>query len=166
MESVMADKLFCAQCGAHTDAACECGKEYIPKVELARRTVRDHPELSDRAIAERLSNILSPETISPETVRLARISLGKKYTSGPRTGRDGRTRRQPKYQEYRASSPFVLADRAHWAEVIANIMATVAQMPVEQRIKLIRMLAFKYQKELKNGKVEVEVAFDEFTTKH
>src|SRR5207247_10630416 len=43
--------LACSSRGATTDAACDCGVDYVPAGASAGTASGDHPEKSDRALA-------------------------------------------------------------------------------------------------------------------
>jgi hypothetical protein len=85
-------RLECTTCGAEATAACSC-TDPIYKLapgERAARAVAADPAMSDRAIAEQIG-------VGHRTVGRARQrSTGSDDpVEAPRTGRDGRTRRQP-----------------------------------------------------------------------
>ena len=84
-------RLACTACGAEANASCNCGKPYVPKLQRAADAVAEHPEKSNRAIAEEIG-------VDEKTVRQARASTADySAVDEPRTGRDGKTRRLPSY---------------------------------------------------------------------
>jgi hypothetical protein len=76
-------RLQCSACGAQADAACDCGVAYISAGEYAAKVAAEHPEMSNRAVAEVAG-------ISKDTVRRARQSGGANEPPETRTGRDGK----------------------------------------------------------------------------
>jgi len=77
-------RLECKQCGATTEAKCDCGVEYVlvrPK-EVAEKAIMENPEQSDRTIAEKIG-------VGKTTVLRARKTGGP---NGPpaRKGKDGK----------------------------------------------------------------------------
>jgi transposase-like protein len=83
--------LRCPSCGTTTDAPCSCGVgyEYVPPGKLAAQAIKDNPNLSDRAIAEKIG-------IDKDTVNRVRKSTGGNPPVAPRVGKDGKTRRMPR----------------------------------------------------------------------
>jgi hypothetical protein len=83
-------KLFCSECGAKAQAACNCGVHYLAAGVAAALAVAEHPEKSDRAIAK--------ETGIPRaTLQRARKSTGPNGPVEKRIGLDGKSRRLPHY---------------------------------------------------------------------
>lgn len=52
MRHSSAARLECSNCGATTDAACNCGVPYVTAGERAAKAVAANPEKSNRAIAD------------------------------------------------------------------------------------------------------------------
>jgi hypothetical protein len=83
-------RLACSACGAEANASCNCGKPYLPR-ERAAKAVAEHPEKSDRAIAEEIG-------VSHPTVAKARreAATGNDLpVEKSRIGKDGKTRKLP-----------------------------------------------------------------------
>jgi hypothetical protein len=77
----------CPKCGNN----CQCGVPYVPKTMRAAEAIKANPEKSNRAIAAEFG-------VGKETVREARNELaatGQLEADAPRTGLDGKTRKQP-----------------------------------------------------------------------
>jgi ParB family chromosome partitioning protein len=81
-------RLACTNCGAETNAACDCGVEYRPAAERAADALAEHPELSDRAIANDIG-------VSPTTVGKARKATVHSGQLEKRIGLDGKERANP-----------------------------------------------------------------------
>jgi hypothetical protein len=84
-------QLHCSACGAQAEAACDCGVGYMSASEFAAKAAAEHPEMSNRAIAEMTG-------VGKDTVRRARQSGGANEPPQTRTGRDGKqhpTERKP-----------------------------------------------------------------------
>jgi hypothetical protein len=82
-------QLRCTGCGAEANAACNCGKPYVPKLKRAAEAVAAHPEKSDRALAKEVG-------VSPTTMGKAREStVHTGQLDEPRIGLDNRERRMP-----------------------------------------------------------------------
>jgi hypothetical protein len=74
-------RLHCAKCGSQAEATCDCGVGYLSAGEFAAKAAAEHPEMSNRAIAEMTG-------VSEATLRRARgASFDAPET---RTGLDGR----------------------------------------------------------------------------
>lgn len=82
--------LACTGCGAFAQAACNCGVEYVPTGLRAAAAVAANPGKSDRAIADEIG-------VSNQTVKRARAksTVTNVTVDGKRTGKDGKTRRNP-----------------------------------------------------------------------
>ena len=61
-------RLECSECGAVADAACRCGKPYVPAGTRAAAAIAASPERSDRAIADEIG-------VGKDTVRRAANQL-------------------------------------------------------------------------------------------
>jgi hypothetical protein len=86
---VSIQRLQCSACGAEANAACNCGKPYVPASVKAAEAVKANPEKSDRAIAKEIG-------VDHKTVAKARSATGE-YSPVERTGLDGKTRKlQPR----------------------------------------------------------------------
>ncbi len=85
-------QLQCTLCGSETHATCNCGAIYRPKAfERAAEAIADHPEKSNRALAEQAG-------ISEATVRRARdATASETQLDEPRIGLDGKRRKLPSY---------------------------------------------------------------------
>jgi hypothetical protein len=81
-------RLECSNCGAATDAACNCGAPYVPALARAADAIEKSPEKSNRAIAAETG-------LGLETVRRARKTTDPDGSVGPRVGLDGKVRRLP-----------------------------------------------------------------------
>lgn len=114
-------ELRCTECGAKTQARCDCHKphHYIGADEAARLGVIAHPNLGDRQIARIVG-------VSHVTVMRARRAAGTNVPADNRTGQDGRRVgrrggvRQP--QRERARSEY-RARTEHGQEVDARRLA-------------------------------------------
>jgi hypothetical protein len=81
--------LCCTACGAEAEARCQCNVPYVPKSVLAEAAIIANPELSDRALAEKIK-------VSKNTIARARASTGPRGpVAGKRIGRDGKARSMP-----------------------------------------------------------------------
>src|SRR6266550_529556 len=86
----MTAMLHCSACGISASTACACGAPYVSAGKIAARAVAEHPEKSDRAIADELG-------IDHKTVgRARRKSTGDNAPVGKRVGKDGKARKLPK----------------------------------------------------------------------
>lgn len=83
--------LECSNCGATTNAACNCGVAYVPASQRAAEAITADPTKSNRAIADQIG-------VSEPTVRRARGASG----DAPATviGKDGKS-----YPAERPSKP-------------------------------------------------------------
>ncbi len=81
-------RLACTQCGAQTDAACNCGVGYMPAGAKATEAVAANPEKSDRAIAAEIG-------VASNTVRRARQATAPSGAVRKRVGKDGKARKLP-----------------------------------------------------------------------
>ena len=119
-------QLQCTLCGAETHASCSCGAIYRPKAQRAAEAVAEHPEKSNRAIAEQIG-------VDEKTVRQARASTAdQSAVDEPRVGLDGKTRNLPSYipdpaPEIRNS-------------LIEQALDVVRQMTPAERIEFIRQV--------------------------
>jgi len=105
--------LHCTECGATSLCLCSCGSTYLPAhyempslaaIDRAMAAIEKNPELSDRAIAEKIG-------VSHQVVGRARRKIKEGDGDGPldgpvegpisRVGRDGRSRRLPQGQDLR-----------------------------------------------------------------
>lgn len=78
-------RLICSKCGAGTDAACDCGVEYVPAAERAAKAVQATPNKSNRAIAAAIGT-------SEKTVRNVRRESGAELSAPRRhVGKDGKS---------------------------------------------------------------------------
>ena len=92
-------RLACSACGAEANASCNCGKPYVPKLQRAADAVAEHPEKSNRAIADEIG-------VDEKTVRQARASTADhSAVEEPRTGKDGKTRKLPSYRPLQTEPP-------------------------------------------------------------
>ncbi len=82
--------LRCTGCGATTAAPCGCGVpfELLKPSEAAKIGIKETPQLSDRAIAQRLD-------IGKDTVRLVRPQVAQNTPPADRIGLDGKTYPMP-----------------------------------------------------------------------
>jgi hypothetical protein len=77
-------QMACTVCGAQAEASCDCGAPYLPAGKKAAKGIAANPELSDRAIAEKLG-------IGNKTVSRVRKQAGVSGDTGEkRQGRDGK----------------------------------------------------------------------------
>jgi hypothetical protein len=81
-------QIFCSDCGACADAACNCGAPYMPAGQRAMKAIEANPEKSDRAIAAEIG-------VGKETVRRTRKATAPHGPVGKRIGKDGKERRMP-----------------------------------------------------------------------
>jgi hypothetical protein len=84
MPPITRPTIACTECGAETEAACDCCAPYVSKSVRAAAAIEAAPEKSDRAIAADLG-------ISKDTVRRARPTGANAPVA--RTGIDGRVRK-------------------------------------------------------------------------
>ena len=113
-------QLACSECGATTNAACNCGKPYVPAGARAAEALAQNPEKSDRAIAAEIG-------VHHSTVNEVR----KKSTVGnptvPRKGKDGKTRKLPAKRQSVVETvgdldlPTIEAARTQYLEVMADL---------------------------------------------
>jgi hypothetical protein len=89
--------LRCPKCGATTDAACDCGVEYVQAGALAAAAIEANPELSNRAIAEQTGLGLT-------TVQRARKSGDPNGSPAKRIGRDGKMQSATKRKAMKADT--------------------------------------------------------------
>lgn len=89
LASTPALKLRCVQCGAMCDAACDCGAEYLPAGEVAAKMVEEHPELSNRVIAEK-TGVHNTTVMRARRASAANAAVGDKVTKT--VGKDGKKR--------------------------------------------------------------------------
>src|SRR5262245_56064406 len=81
--------LACTECGAEAYASCNCHKPYKPAKQRAADAIRVvNPHKSDRAIAKEIG-------VNQSTVSRARKATDADASVEPRTGLDGKTRKQP-----------------------------------------------------------------------
>ena len=118
-------QLQCTLCGAETHAACSCGAIYRPKAQRAAEAVKEHPEKSNRAIADDIG-------VDEKTVRQARATTADySAVDEPRVGLDGKTRKLPSY----IPDPPPIRD---W--LIEQALDAVRQMTPAERIAFIRQV--------------------------
>jgi DNA-binding transcriptional MocR family regulator len=82
----------CQNCGALRTISGEpcCSRpNYIPAGKAAAKALAENPNLSDRAIADKIG-------VSHTTIQNARKATGKKLPVEKRTGLDGKARKMPK----------------------------------------------------------------------
>jgi hypothetical protein len=90
-------QIKCTVCGACGEVGCEHGPgAYRPLAYFVTKALEEHPEKSDRMIAEELG-------VDHKTVGAARKQLGSNSPVEKRVGKDGKSRRQP--QRTRAATP-------------------------------------------------------------
>jgi hypothetical protein len=84
-------QIKCTVCGALGEVGCEHFVEgaYRPLAYFVTEALKEHPEKSDRMIAEELG-------VDHKTVGAARNQLGNYSPVAKRVGRDGKARRQPR----------------------------------------------------------------------
>ena len=84
------ERLECSNCGASTEAPCDCGALFLPAGMRAEQALAENPALSDRVIADAIG-------VSEPTVSKARKqSTDKSLSVEKHIGRDGKARRLPK----------------------------------------------------------------------
>jgi DNA-binding transcriptional regulator YhcF (GntR family) len=82
-------EIRCVQCGAFATAGCDCGVEYVSKLEYTKRAIEQEPEeMSNRVIAAKIR-------VNAETVRRARKQLPQNAAVVSRKGKDGKIRKLP-----------------------------------------------------------------------
>jgi hypothetical protein len=91
-------RMVCTDCGAETNASCNCGVSYVPKAIRAAEAIRAHPEKSNRMIAEETG-------LSEPTIRRARQTASDDAVEEIRIGLDGKTRRVPQRPESEEITP-------------------------------------------------------------
>lgn len=94
LKQSISTKLQCSECGASCDAACDCGAPYLSAPARVAKAIAEHPELSNRAIADAagvsdmtVGRVRPATNVAPEKV-LGRD--GKIYPSKPRTAKSRR----------------------------------------------------------------------------
>ena len=87
------NKLRCTSCGTTVDAPCDCGVsfEFIKAKKLAEIGIKETPNLSNRAIADRMG--VSKETVRREREQPAQNVLVAEPET--RIGLDGKERKMP-----------------------------------------------------------------------
>jgi len=130
-------RLACSACGAEANASCNCGKPYEPKLQRAADAVAEHPEKSNRAIAEQIG-------VDEKTVRKARSSTADhSAVEEPRTGKDGKTRRMPSYMPDDDKAP--AGDPSADADLIDQIITLFGQLTGDGQVRCaleLRKMAF------------------------
>ncbi|HEX8837465.1 MAG TPA: hypothetical protein VF748_11055 [Candidatus Acidoferrum sp.] len=96
-------KFECSACGM--PAGCDCGAKLVPAGTRAAAAVAANPEKSDRAIAADIG--VSQPTVSRARKKTTDTSVSVER----RTGRDGRTRRQPSLRRRIAGDAAEAIDR-------------------------------------------------------
>lgn len=91
-------RMICTGCGAEINAACGCGRPYVPKAQRAAEAVAANPEQSNRAIADNIG-------VDEKTVRKARATADQSAVEA-RIGLDGKTRGKPKRRRGPRTSEF------------------------------------------------------------
>jgi hypothetical protein len=119
-------QLQCTLCGAETNATCNCGAVYKPKVQRVAEAVAEHPEKSNRSIANEIG-------VDEKTVRLGRASTADhSAVAEPRIGLDGKTRKLPSYIP---DPPPLIRDT-----LIEQAIELVRQMTPPERIEFVRKM--------------------------
>lgn len=100
--------LRCSSCGVSQNAACDCGVSYVPAGELAKKAVRENPEMTNHAIAKQYG-------VSSDTIRRARgdTRVGASAPTARRTGTDGKQYNAVKPKP--AKKPDVKQEVTKWA---------------------------------------------------
>jgi hypothetical protein len=123
---ISAIQLQCTLCGAETHASCSCNAIYRPKAQRAAEAVAEHPEKSNRAIADNIG-------VDEKTVRQARASTADhSAVDEPRVGLDGKTRKLPSYTP---DPPPQIRD-----SLIEQALDVVRQMTPAERVEFIRQV--------------------------
>lgn len=83
--------LACGKCGTIAEVKCDCGVDYIyvRASERAEKAIMEHPEKSDRSIAEKIG-------VGLGTVQRARKSTDPNGSVEKRIGKDGKKRKLPR----------------------------------------------------------------------
>lgn len=126
-------QIFCSDCGACADAACNCGAPYLPAGQRAMKAIEANPERSDRAIATELG--IGNKTVS-RARQQATVSHDTVEDRQPkRIGKDGKKRRMPVKKAKKQSPSAIEMHRmgaayrdkrdAEAAEVIARLRETL-----------------------------------------
>jgi hypothetical protein len=130
-------RLACSACGAEANASCNCGKPYVPAGQRAAEAIAAHPEKSDRMIAAEIGT-------SPTTVGKARAStVHTGQLDEPRTGKDGKTRRLPRYIPDDDKAP--AGDPNADADLIDQIITLFDQLTGDGQVRCalqLRKMAF------------------------
>lgn len=128
MPATIGGMIFCSECGAKAKPGCNCGAAYVPASMYAVKAVKAHPELSDRAIAEKIG-------VAPNTVRKARATA-QKCAVERRVGKDGKARKLPSRMTPEAAS----AMQAR-AEAVARLFPPATKtIPEAARAELVKAL--------------------------
>jgi hypothetical protein len=124
--------LYCSECGAKAEAACDCGVVYVPAGVAAAKGVTAYWELSDRAIGKKLG-------ISYSTVREARLKLatGGNPSVDRRIGLDGKSRRLPSHDN--AIRPAELAHLPEAVELVENLTPIMEALKKEANYHVMAM---------------------------
>jgi Na+-translocating ferredoxin:NAD+ oxidoreductase RnfC subunit len=110
----------CSECGATTHAACHCGAPYVRAGELAKEAVKRNPEMSDRAIAEKIG-------VGYMTIAKARKTTALKGAVNKRLGKDGKLRKMPQPkkkshdQKWREIAEKKLTPAERWEETLCAL---------------------------------------------
>ena len=135
-------RMVCTGCGVETNANCNCGVAYTPKIVRAAEAIRANPGKSDRAIAAELG-------VSQPTVSRARKDATDTFVSvqEPRIGLDGKSRRMPKrVTEEESKIPTEEeADEAWQADVYDHACFLIERMNSEIRAKFFAYIERKYK---------------------
>ncbi len=117
-------RLACTLCGAEANASCGCNAIYRPKAQRAAEAIKEHPEKSNRAIADEIG-------VDEKTVRQARDSTAdNSAVDEPRIGLDGKRRKLPSYF---ADPPPEIRET-----LIEQALDTVRQMTPPEKAEFIK----------------------------
>lgn len=148
--------LVCSVCGAEADASCNCGATYLPAEVRALAAIKNNPDMSDRALADKAG-------VSHPTIANAR----KKATGNDlpddgnkRIGKDGKARRLPhnnkprKWLPIAAVSVFANTSPDKLKEI--NEALTMAMKPYTGILRLKTKTLDEFQKMLETPEQKVE----------
>jgi len=148
--------LRCSDCGAMAEAACNCGVGYIPAGEYAKKLAAEHPEMSNRAVAEKGG-------VSEPTIRRARAGASfDAPDQQKRTGRDGKlysttqSPRKPRINKVEAIAETLKSQTGQWPD--SNTLARTANVSSRAADNALRTV-----KAVEQGREETAIVTPMFT---
>ena len=106
--------LYCKECGAITEAVCDCNAGYLPAGEYAELYLAENPDRSNRAIADHLK--MSDTTVMRARQRVEARAGAANEAHEKRVGRDGKShpakRSRPKLVSEAEPAPTLVPEPA------------------------------------------------------